>query len=502
VRSCIGSALNLETIGAIDYCKSDKKPADIPADPERVYAEAGWKTWGDWLGTGSVANPLRKFRTFKMARAFVHRLGLKNTDDWRDYCNSGRRPVHIPALPNRVYAKAGWKNWGDWLGTGRVANRLKDFRAFKRARAFVHRLGFKSGNDWRDYCNSGRRPGDIPSNPNDVYEGIGWNSWGDWLGTGRIRGPGWRPFEKARSFVRRLGLNSLTWRDYCKSGKKPADIPANPESVYAGSGWLDWGDWLDTGRHIGNSRPFKKARAFVRRLGLKSGTAWRQYCRSGKKPTDIPAHPSDVYAKRGWAGMNDWLGTGKVAPGQHRPFTTRAFVRRLGLKSGTAWREYCRSGKKPTDIPAHPIDVYAKGGWAGMGDGLGNGRIYGEGWRHFKKARALVRRCGLKSGTAWREYCRSGKKPHDIPANPESVYAGSGWLNWGDWLGTGRVGPGQHRPFKKARVFVHRLRLKTWNEWNEYCKSDKKPNDIPAAPNTAYLGSGWVGMADWLGHSR
>ena len=42
-------------------------------------------------------------------------------------------------------------------------------------------------------------------------------------------------------FVRGLGLKSSTeWREYCKSGKKPADIPTNANSVYAeaGLGWL------------------------------------------------------------------------------------------------------------------------------------------------------------------------------------------------------------------------------------------------------------------------
>ena len=39
-------------------------------------------------------------------------------------------------------------------------------------------------------------------------------------------------------FVRGLGLKSYTeWSDYCKSGKKPADIPTDPRSNLRGS-WL------------------------------------------------------------------------------------------------------------------------------------------------------------------------------------------------------------------------------------------------------------------------
>ena len=56
-------------------------------------------------------------------------------------------------------------------------------------------------------------------------------------------------------------------------------------------------------------RPFEKARSFVRRLGLKSSGQWREYCK-GSLPPDIPANPNQTYANKGWVGMADWLGTG------------------------------------------------------------------------------------------------------------------------------------------------------------------------------------------------
>jgi hypothetical protein len=55
-------------------------------------------------------------------------------------------------------------------------------------------------------------------------------------------------------------------------------------------------------------RPFKEARSFVRRLGLKSNDEWRDYSKSEKKPADIPTSPNAAYAKTGWAGYPDWLG--------------------------------------------------------------------------------------------------------------------------------------------------------------------------------------------------
>ena len=43
-------------------------------------------------------------------------------------------------------------------------------------------------------------------------------------------------------------------------------------------------------------------------------------------------------------------------------------------------------------------------------------------FRDFESARAFVRSLGLKNGYEWKEYCKSGNKPDDIPANPWGTY--------------------------------------------------------------------------------
>jgi hypothetical protein len=124
----------------------------------------------------------------------------------------------------------------------------------------------------------------------------------------RVGRANWRPFDEARAFVHSLGLKSLAeWLDYCKSGKKPADIPSNPQLKYAKEGWAGYGDWVGTGRvatQLRELRPFGEARAFVHTLALKSHAEWQVYCTSGNKPDDIPFKPNRTYAKRvgpGWA---------------------------------------------------------------------------------------------------------------------------------------------------------------------------------------------------------
>jgi superfamily II DNA or RNA helicase len=382
-----------------------------------------------------------------------------------------------------------------WESVARV-----NWRSFEEAREFVRKLSLESVKQWNEYCLSGKKPADIPNWPVSVYADAGWDCWADWLGSSRRVG-NWRPFEEARAFVRRLRIEGKgEWEtQYCCSGKKPVDIPNSPFRVYADAGWKGWGDWLgnDHRRRGADAwRSFPEARTFVRKLRLKSKNDWDAYCRSEEKPFDIPNNPSKVYADLGWSGVPDWLGNG-VRRGGWRPFTeARTFVRKLKLNSHTDWRKYCESGQRPEDVPKHPVDVYADAGWEGWGDWLGTGRLHTIQKRSFKEARTFAQSLRLKSVQAWRKWYRSGKKPADIPANPDRDYINKGWIGWSDWLGNGRH---DFLPFVRARARARRLGLKSSREWDAYCRSGKKPANIPKVPHKVYADAGWSGLHDWLG---
>jgi superfamily II DNA or RNA helicase len=526
------------------------KPEDIPATPERVYADQGWKGMGDWLGTGVIARQDRRYRTFKKARAFVRSLGLRSQSDWGAYCrgrvhNQSPKPDDIPAAPSLVYADKGWKGMGDWLGTGNIAPRDRQYRSFEAARDFVRSLGLRNQADWSAYCRGKRpdmppKPEDIPATPSVTYAGEGWRNLGDWLGTGMVatRERTYRSFGDARAFARSLGLlGHDDWIAYCRGERpdkspKPDDIPSNANNTYAKKGWNGWGDWLGTGRIANQNRryrPFAEARTFAQSLGLQDGAEWRAYCQGQRPekppmPEDVPAKPSRVYAQHGWMGMGDWLGTGTLAPSdrRYRSFEdARSFVRSLGLRNQAEWGDYCRnelSGKppKPADVPATPERVYAESGWRNLGDWLGTGTVSSRErtYRPFEEARAFVRTLQLRSNKAWRAYARGRlpdkpPRPIDIPAAPHRAYANQGWHSMGDWLGTGTVSSREraYRPFEEARTFVRTLGLKTQADWAAYCRGERpdrpqKPEDVPANPVHVYRNKGWTSLGDWLGTGR
>ena len=490
------------------------------------------------------------YRLFEEARAFVHSLKLKNGDEWRSFCKGqmaekGIRPVDISANPSRTYAKSGWKGMGDWLGTGTIATKDIVYRPFEEARAFVHSLELKNGDEWKRFCKGqmpekGALPADISASPNKTYAIKGWKGMGDWLGTGAIANFNkcFRPFEEARAFVHSLELKSqIEWNKFCngklpEKGMRPSDIPANPNLTYRESGWKGVGDWLGTGTIASRDivyRPFEEARAFVHSLKLKNENEWRSFCKGqipqkGMRPLDIPTNPNKPYAKSGWKGMGDWLGTGTIAPRDivYRPFEeARAFVHSLELKSTDEWNRFCKGqmpekGMRPHDIPTTPAKSYAKMGWKGMGDWLGTGRTANSNkvFRPFEEARAFVHSLKLKNQDEWYKFCRGqlpkmGKKPNDIPSVPEKTYATKGWKNLGDWLGTGAIASREivYRPFEEARAFVHSLKLKSMDEWHKFCRGQLpekglRPVDIPFKPERTYFDAGWMSYGDWLGTGR
>jgi hypothetical protein len=287
---------------------------------------------GDWLGTGRVAAHLKVYRPFKEARKFVRSLKLHNQKEWRSFSKTDKKPDDIPANPDVVYKDKEWVGYGDWLGTGNVANFLKVYRPFKEARDYARSLGLKSMSEWAAFTKGElariRRkfPKDIPASPNQTYKDKGWVGNGDWLGTGNVAAhlKVYRPFKEARDFARGLGLKSVKeWQLFCRGKlprikqRLPEDISSSPNKTYKDKGWVGYGDWLDTGRvaaHLKVYRPFKEARDYARSLGLKSVEEWQMFCKGEllrikqRLPEDIPAYPYRIYKDKGWLGSGDWLG--------------------------------------------------------------------------------------------------------------------------------------------------------------------------------------------------
>jgi hypothetical protein len=333
---------------------------------------------------------LTRWRPFAEARAFAQRLELSGHKQWYEFVHDrlpakGARPTDIPKYPNLVYAKTGWTSWSDFLGTGNP--RRGGFRPFRQARAYARSLGLASRAEWYALARAriGNRrtlPPDIPASPDRAYAGRGWVSYRNWLGTeglspSRYR---YRSYAEACAFVRGLGIRTVSeWRAYCHGKQdsrdpRPHDISTTPSLTYRGRGWISWGHFFGTNAVSTSKRTFRAfavARAYARKLGLRSHRAWISWCAAGKRPADIPAAPYKIYRGRGWASWADFLGTSNLAPSRvrRRSFAAmRALVRQLSLPTGAEFVRAKRDGRIPKDIPTK-IDQHPE--WKGWADFLG-----------------------------------------------------------------------------------------------------------------------------------
>ena len=79
-----------------------------------------------------------------------------------------------------------------------------------------------------------------------VYKEKGWNGFGDWLGTGRIKNPTYLVFEDSKKLIHNFQINPKTekmWRAFCRDGNKPLNIPYDVAKFYK-TEWKGWADFL------------------------------------------------------------------------------------------------------------------------------------------------------------------------------------------------------------------------------------------------------------------
>jgi superfamily II DNA or RNA helicase len=287
-------------------------PFNLPSHPHVIYLTKGWSTWADFFGSDNHVN--KQYLPFEQAKNTIHKFGLKNNQEWREFCKSDKLPRNIPKTPEKVYHKT-WQGFGDWLGTNNIAPHQRDFMTYLEAKKFVSKFKLKTQREYRIFCQSPNRPPDLPTNPNSTYKNSGWISFGEFLGTGKIAPQLLKfiDFKQAKISVRQLGLkNQKEWFKFCKSGKKDEAIPSNPQNIYKNQGWNGWGDFLGTNKtstHVIEFLSYEESKNKLRALNLKNAAEWRIYSKTNR-PNKIPSNPNTYYKNKGWKGWPDFLGYG------------------------------------------------------------------------------------------------------------------------------------------------------------------------------------------------
>jgi hypothetical protein len=172
----------------------------------------------------------------------------------------------------------------------------------------------------------------------------------------------------------------------------------------------------------------------------------------------------------------------EVLPG-FLPFPqAKLFIHRLGFDRKEQWNQWKKDGNRPSFIPSSPERTYKDKGWVDWHDWIGFDFL------PFPRARTFMRKLKLKNSDAYWAWLASEQRPKNIPYSPEKLYKHTGWIDLGDWLGTGNKGRQKKKmlTYEEAQTYVQALGLKTQHEYFAWRKSGNRPETIPSSPNTIY----------------
>ena len=221
-----------------DWKNAGKRPSFIPSNPEKIYVTKGWVDWHDWLGFS--------FLPFPDARTYMRRLGLKNRNDYWAWLRSGKRPKSIPYSPEKVYRYTGWKDLGDWLGTGNTGQQRKPRMSYEQAKTYIKAVGIKTQKDFFQWRKTKERPNTFPPDPVKTYVHE-FEGWGKFLGTDRIANQykEYWDYQQAKAFLKVLNIRSVShYRKLYESSLIPKEIPKNPWAYYKKKNtWVSFPDF-------------------------------------------------------------------------------------------------------------------------------------------------------------------------------------------------------------------------------------------------------------------
>ena len=164
-----------------------------------------------------------------------------------EFCKLKKLRDDIPTQPH-IYFKNEWKNWGEFLGTGIISSRLKEFKSYEEAKEYAQSLKLTGQRAWFKLAKLKKIPQEIPVNPVQTYKN-NWKSWGDFLGNGRIsrHSFNFKSYEEAKKFAKSNNIKSRAqWLRFIREKKIPDDIPYTPDRLNKYKAyWKGWDEFLN-----------------------------------------------------------------------------------------------------------------------------------------------------------------------------------------------------------------------------------------------------------------
>lgn len=393
---------------------------------------------------------------------------------------------------------------------------------FEEAREIVRSFKLNSYEDYKEVHKNYEFPNNIPLDPRRVYNTEGWISVKDWLGYKRLtnneKNEIWLSYKEAKTSVKRLiKVHKITsarkWEQASLKGIIPSNVPKRPNRVYKNNGWINWGDWLGTGKIADGHQKFlsyNDAKKYLKKYNIGEGyKGWKKFKNSKQFPLNkIPKAPNLYYKNSGWVDIFDFLSKKRLVRSKNTVYWSYEKAmkwnvlqnQKLGIKTKVEWLNHYKSNDLDQSVPKDPSRFYKNKGWLGWRHWNGSSKkVVKDGqvvWRSYQSTIKVARSLKIKNLKQWRD--ERHLLPDDVPKSPWSVY--EEWTNWNDFLGTKPLTRNREfLSFEEAKKFVRRKNFQTTEEWNSFKNSAKYPDFLPKAPNQKYKNERWRGLKSFLG---
>ena len=396
----------------------------------------------------------------------------------------------------------------------KIESKITEWLPFEDARIFTMSLNLISVGEWNEYSKSGKRPQDIPANPDKVYIDD-WISFPDWLGYKRIADQDKkRFFIDAKQFKYLWKVLEITgikdWQIFYKEIKlSEQEILFPYEPIYFYDEFKELGDL--TGNFTKNIFSYAELKEYLKDFNIKSSPELKKW-RNGELQ-NMPECDNRVprgIANRHYNRKGTWISSYDLFGVKSNKYDSKGrYQKKYKLKLNqakillepiidkydiTEFKDYLELYDKGIidneKFPKHICNFYS----CSVRD------IFLPKWMSYDDAKKLVHPLKLKSIHQYREYWKSNEKPKRLPVEPKPIYQKTGtWIDWSDFLGKFPRYFRKWKTFKEAKKFAKKLQLPSVNQWKQYWRTNKKPYDVPMYPDRVYS-KYWNGWADFLGY--
>ena len=214
---------------------------NIPINPNKVYSNRGWTTWGDFLNTKNKhpSYYLKNNISFEEFKIWIKDNNITSRADFVKKTKLEGFPENVPKKPSVTYKDKGWVCWYDILGFGRYT--IGVYWDYEKCRNYLkENYGPMTVAVFRLLSKENKLPAEIPKKPERVFDNF---SYIEFLSTERGK-KYYESFERCKEIAQKIQIKSRNeWVKYVKTYKLKPKLPGSPDSTYK-EHWISWDDFL------------------------------------------------------------------------------------------------------------------------------------------------------------------------------------------------------------------------------------------------------------------